>query len=130
MSEKKHIGLFYNNGKFSGVEDVLAVEESLSISINGEPFTVTMRTPGDDEELVTGLLFTEEVYREAAKLKMEIVKTNDKGFVTEINLLIPEVKILKDFAGSRNIISSSSCGLCGRTSFEDTISKNKINSYR
>jgi len=120
MKNVKHTGLFYNNGKFSGVEDVLAVEESLSIAINGEPFTVTMRTPGSEDELVRGLLYTEEVYRDSDNLFIEIITTSGKGYVTEINISIPKDKILKDFAGSRNIISASSCGLCGRTSFEDT----------
>lgn len=126
MKLQKYTGLLYNNGKISGVEDVLAVEESLSIAINGEPFTVTMRTPGSEEELVRGLLFTEEVYRDAVKPEIEILATNGKGYITDINIKIPVDKILKDFAGSRNIISASSCGLCGRTSFEDTKTQNTI----
>lgn len=126
MNVKKYTGLFYNSGKFSGVEDVLAVEESLSIAINGEPFTVTMRTPGSELELVHGLLYTEEVYRDVVKPEMEILTTNGKGYITDVNIVIPKEKILKDFATSRNIISASSCGLCGRTSFEDTKSQNTI----
>jgi len=127
MSNDKHTGLFYNHGTFSRVEDVLAVEESLSIAINGEPFTVTMRTPGYEAELIRGLLYTEEVYRDTETTPfVEILETNAKGYVTSVNVKIPEDKILKDFAGSRNIISASSCGLCGRTSFEDTITKNTI----
>jgi FdhD protein len=73
------------------------------------------------------LLYSEEVYRDlVAAPVIEILKTNTKGYVTSVNVKIPAGKILKDFAGSRNIISASSCGLCGRTSFEDTITKNII----
>src|SRR5947209_5984172 len=39
--------------------DLLAVEEPLEIRVNGEPLTVTMRTPGDDIDLAAGFLFTE-----------------------------------------------------------------------
>jgi|SRR5688572_22130455 len=127
MTNDKFHGVFYNNGNFSNVDDVLAVEESLSISINGEPFTVTMRTPGYDAELIRGLLYTEEVYRDLEQeLLFEILETNAKGYTTSLNINIPENKILKNFTASRNLVSASSCGLCGRTSFEDTVSKNTI----
>src|SRR3974390_3569657 len=39
--------------------DLLAVEEPLEIRVDGEPLTVTMRTPGDDIDLAAGFLFTE-----------------------------------------------------------------------
>lgn len=127
MSNHLYPGLFYNNGNFSSVDDVLAVEESLTIAINGEPFTVTMRTPGFEDELITGLLYSEEVFRDRNDDHViENTGTNAKGYVTSVNVIIPAHKILKDFAGTRNIVSASSCGLCGRTSFEDTISKNTI----
>jgi len=127
MNNDQFTGAFYNNGNFSRVDDVLAVEESLSISINGEPFTVTMRTPGNEQELVRGLLYTEEVYRDLEKDPViEILETNVKGYTTALNIKIEDDKILKNFAASRNLVSASSCGLCGRTSFEDTVSKNTI----
>ncbi len=127
MNITKHSGLSFNNGKISDVEDVLAVEESLSIAINGESFTVTMRTPGYEVDLIRGLLYSEEVYRDLDMAPViEVICKNSAGVITEVNVVLPPEKILKDFAGNRNIISASSCGLCGRTSFEDTISKNVI----
>src|SRR5580700_10573152 len=39
--------------------DLLAVEEPLEIRVDGEPLTVTMRTPGDDIDLAAGFLYTE-----------------------------------------------------------------------
>lgn len=120
-------GFLYNNGIFTTTNDCLAVEESLRITINGEAFTVTMRTPGEDEELIRGLLYSEEVYRdESLRPIVNPLKFNSMGVPTEIDVKIPVDLILKDFSGSRNIASVSSCGLCGRTSFEDTISKNII----
>lgn len=120
-------GFLYNNGIFTATNDCLAVEESLRITINGEAFTVTMRSPGEDEELIRGLLYSEEVYRdEGLRPIVKPLKYNSIGIPTEIDVKIPGDLILKDFSGSRNIASVSSCGLCGRTSFEDTISKNII----
>jgi len=127
MTYDQFPGLFYNNGSFSSVNDVLAVEESLSIAVNGEPFTVTMRTPGFEAELIRGLLFTESVYCDLQiPPELEILHANAKGYVTSVNVKLAKDKILKDFVGSRNLVSASSCGLCGRTSFEETISNNLI----
>jgi FdhD protein len=124
--ETTYRGLQYRSGHFSEVEDALAVEESMLISLNGETLTVTMRTPGAEEELVRGLLYTEELYRDAAEPEYVVAARNERGYVTALDIRIPADRILKDFAGSRNIISASSCGLCGRTDFESTLSTNII----
>lgn len=126
-TNKTYTGLFYNNGNYSSVSDVLAVEESLNISVNGETFTVTMRTPGEETELIRGLLYTEEVYRDLNREPVvSVLSKSESGYITSVDVVLDPDKILKDFAGTRNIISASSCGLCGRTSFEDTISRNTI----
>ena len=102
------------------VDDLLAYEESLSISINDMPFTITMCTPGNEIELVRGLLFSEGIYRdEHLHPEITTVSKNVKGTVTAVNVHIPEEKLLKSFAGTRNIASVSSCGVCGKTALED-----------
>jgi FdhD protein len=120
MNIRKYDGLFFNDGKFSKVEDVLSVEIGLSISINGTPFTVTMQTPGQEKDLVRGLLFSESIYRDLEiHPDMKVAEFDEDTYITAINVVIPEEKILKEFAGSRNVMSASSCGLCGKTSFDD-----------
>jgi FdhD protein len=120
MNVKKYNGLFYKDGKFSPVRDILSVEIGMSISVNGIPFTVTMQTPGQEKDLVRGLLFSESIYRELdVQPKLEATGINEDGYITAINLVVPEHLILKDFAGTRNVMSASSCGLCGKTSFDD-----------
>lgn len=120
MNIRKYNGLYFNDGKFSVVKDVLSVEIGLSISINGTPFTVTMQTPGQEKDLVRGLLFSESIYRDLEiHPEMKVTEFDDNAYITAINLTIPEEKILKEFAGSRNVMSASSCGLCGKTSFDD-----------
>src|SRR5690348_9169282 len=46
--------------------DTLAPEEPLEIRLAGRPLTVTMRTPGHDDELAVGLLYAQELVRAAA----------------------------------------------------------------
>ena len=120
MNIEEYYGLFYQDGKFSQVEDILAIEVALSISINEIPFTITMQTPGSEKDLVRGLLFTEGIIRDTDHpLHIDVINTNDEGFITSVNVTVPEQLILKDFAGKRNVISSSSCGVCGKTSLDD-----------
>jgi len=120
MNVKKYNGLFFNQGHFSPIRDILSVEIGLSISINHVPFTVTMQTPGQEKDLVRGLLFSESIYRELhIPPKLEVTGYDPDGYITAINLTIPDHLILKDFAGTRNVMSASSCGLCGKTSFDE-----------
>lgn len=120
MSVKQYKGMFFNDRKFSGVEDILAVEVALSIAVNHVPFTITMQTPGNEIELARGLLFTEKIYQNLDKNPEAIITGyTEDGFINSLNLIVEPQLILKDFAGDRNVISSSSCGICGRTELED-----------
>ncbi|MCY7409304.1 MAG: formate dehydrogenase accessory sulfurtransferase FdhD [Chitinophagales bacterium] len=120
MAILTYIGIKYAAGNFTGVDDVLTVEELLSIAINGKPYTITMRTPGSDDELVRGLLFTEGVYTDRNENPLiQIIAKDILGYTTAVNVLVDENKIMKDFAGKRNVISVSSCGICGKTELDD-----------
>lgn len=101
------------------VEDTLTVEESLKITINGAPFTVTMRTPGREDQLVRGLLFTEDIYKDLET--NPVLKIRDKspaGYITWIDVKIPAEKVGAGIANNRSIMSVSSCGICGKTELE------------
>ena len=54
--------LHVQGGASRAVEDRLVVEGALQIVVNGEPYSVTMRTPGEDAELALGLLYAEKVF--------------------------------------------------------------------
>ncbi len=124
----KYDGKFYNAGKFTNVQDILAIEVALSISLNSTPFTITMQTPGNEKELVRGLLFSENVIRSPIEDSlMEITGMDDKGFINSINVKLAPHLILRDFAGTRNVISASSCGICGKTSLEELESAKVLN---
>lgn len=120
MEIKSYKGIFFNGDHFTETSDSVSVEVPLSIAVNGIPFTVTMQTPGSENDLARGLLFTENIFRNTEhKPVIEIVSKNNEGYIDSVNIQIPPHFILKDFAGTRNVISASSCGVCGKITLED-----------
>lgn len=100
------------------IEDNLVVEAPLQININSEPYTVVMRTPGDDVELVRGLLYAEDIYKTKDSLVVDIIESND-DFSAVINITIPEKKLGKGYLNKRTLLSVSSCGICGKKELSD-----------
>lgn len=110
-------GQKFDGETFDEVEDCLTVESALQIHVNGEPFTVTMRTPGHDKELTRGLLFTEDVAAADVAPVMNFAPENQDG-VSVMSCTIDNVISVKS---SRSLVSASSCGLCGKTELEELI---------
>jgi FdhD protein len=106
--------------------DALAIEEPLQISIKKgnatEPVSVTMRTPGNDEELASGLLITEGIIGHTAVITdFETPAADERNHIT----VILDENTTPDLRNtSRNSYSSSACGVCGKT----TIDSIEINS--
>ncbi len=118
MQTNNYEAIQISNQKFKKIEDVLVVEAALQININNAPFTVVMRTPGDDFELIRGLLYAEDVYKDAVPLEFEIVKVEKNNFCI-INVTIPENKLKKGYLNKRTLLSVASCGICGKQKLED-----------
>jgi FdhD protein len=57
MQATSYQGLKISSKNQSKIDDFLVVEAPLQININSEPYTVVMRTPNNDFELIRGLLF-------------------------------------------------------------------------
>ena len=101
--------------------DYLAVEEPLEIRLGGINLSVTMRTPGDDEELVAGFLFSEGIIASADDIEV-IARYRgpdgdpDDGNVMNV-LLKGDMRVAKDRL-RRNFVASSSCGLCGKATID------------
>ena len=126
-----------NNSK--EVDDQISIEEPLEIIIKYKEkenwientISITMRTPGDDEDLVRGFLFNERViekidYIESIELAGEPVgkyKLKNKAVVTINNSENIDIDKIK-----RNFLTNSSCGVCGKTSLDslEIIKKDKI----
>lgn len=98
-------------------EDELAVEEPLEILVESRPVSITMRTPGHDEELAAGFLISEGVLDSAKSIEaIRPFPRNEKG--NAINVFLKNSETI-DFARlTRHVFASSSCGICGRASIE------------
>jgi FdhD protein len=104
-------------------DDELAVEEPLEINVryesNGTPvqkcMSITMRTPGNDEELGVGFLFTEGIIqkREEVTEVGAVPFTNNKLLIT---LSKNKQPLLQN--AERNFYTTSSCGVCGKTGID------------
>ncbi|MCL4121411.1 UNVERIFIED_CONTAM: hypothetical protein GTU68_049443 [Idotea baltica] len=77
-----------------------------------------MRTPGDDFELIRGLLYAEDIYKKSQNIDLEVIETNKNGF-SIINATIAKEKLGKGFLNKRTLLSVSSCGICGKQKIED-----------
>jgi FdhD protein len=99
--------------------DHIVVEAPLEIRLGGVPTTVVMRTPGDDEELVMGFLFTEGLIIRAADVvamrRPEGLGPAEIGNVLDVELA-PRVVQLR--TPQRSFYASSSCGVCGKSSIK------------
>ena len=135
----KYKVLKYRSNNTNEIDDLISIEEPLEITIkfkNKETWTentisITMRTPGNDEDLVRGFLFNEQIIEKIEFIdKIESVGEN----VGQYNL---KNKIIATINNSenvdidkikRNFLTNSSCGVCGKTSLDslEIIKKDKI----
>jgi FdhD protein len=91
-------------------EDEVAIEEPLEIRVDGEALAVTMRTPGHDEELALGFLYSEGL----------IDGPRDAGPTRDFAANIVEVAgpLARD-PSNRRFYTTSSCGVCGKGALEE-----------
>ena len=99
-------------------EDELVVEAPLQININNEPYTVVMRTPDNDVELVRGLLYAEDIYKSFNHFNFSIIDTQNT-IPTIVNVTIPDNNLGKGYVNKRTLLSVSSCGICGKKELKD-----------
>lgn len=99
----------------------MAGEEPLEIIVNGKAYSTTMRTPGDDVELVHGLLHAEGVIKAPSDIIQIRHRVGDGSasatgaYNQVIVVLAPEVSFE---APTRATVMNSACGMCGRTSID------------
>ena len=131
--------LKFKSNSSKEVDDKISIEEPLEIILKykieekwiEKTISITMRTPGDDESLVTGFLINERViekinYIEKIEVSGEKVgqyKIKNKVIVTINNSENIDIDKIK-----RNFLTNSSCGVCGKTSLDslEIIKKDKI----
>lgn len=116
MATRSYEGIKYGSTGGVPVADALTVEEALQVHINGRPFTLSMRTPGADAELIRGMLHSEAIVNSPDfHPKIKPLGEKGEGIVTSVDLEIPKRYLGQGYANSRSLLSVSSCGICGRT---------------
>ncbi len=125
----KYKVLKFKSNKFEKFEDLVSIEEPLEISLkfkNNENWvtqilSITMRTPGDDADLVRGFLFNEQIVQDINHID-SIESYGDK--VGKYNI---QNRILVTLNNSENVninkikrdfLTNSSCGVCGKSSLD------------
>jgi FdhD protein len=89
-------------------DDRLAVEEPLEIRVNGQAVAVTMRTPGNDEELALGFCLTEGLHPAGARPTEDLAAN-----IVEVDAPGADLSLVQ-----RSFYTSSSCGVCGKGALE------------
>ncbi len=118
MQTQKYQGLKISKQSQKIISDSLVIEAPLQININKESYTVVMRTPNDDMELVRGLLFAEDIYKKNNAIKYEVLK-EENSIPAIVNVTISKDDLGKGYLNKRTLLSVSSCGICGKKELKD-----------
>jgi FdhD protein len=137
----KYKVLKFNLNKFESIDDLISIEEPLEISLKyknennwiTQNLSITMRTPGDDENLVRGFLFNEQIVQDIKDIysiesygkKVGQYNIQNKILVTLNNSQNVNISKIK-----RDFLTNSSCGVCGKSSLDalEIIKKEKTSS--
>ena len=108
----------YEKGHVPDVgDDELAVEEPLEIRVSQKAVSVTMRTPGHDDELAAGFLLTEGILRGSDDLvRIAPCAFSREGNVVDV-VLAADTKLDLERL-TRHVFASSSCGVCGKATID------------
>jgi len=139
MDIKYNVAKFKENKK-EEIKDNVSVEEPLEMNLrfkkNGswqtENLSITMRTPGNDEDLITGFLFNERIIEnvnQLIKVEKKGDKVGDYNIQNKIEATIDSIENIDIDKLKRNFLTNSSCGVCGKTSLDtiEVIKNQKLN---
>jgi len=131
--------LKYRSNKTNEVDDSISIEEPLEIIIKYEErgtwientISITMRTPGNDEDLVRGFLFNEQIIEKIEYIDKIESSGENVGQYNLKNKIIATINNPENVdidKIKRNFLTNSSCGVCGKTSLDslEVIKKDKI----
>ena len=125
----KYKVLKYLSNNFEDVEDLVSIEEPLEISLKykeknkwiEQTLSITMRTPGNDDDLVRGFLFNEQIVKSINDID------NIESYGDKVGQYKIQNKILATLNNSENVniskikrdfLTNSSCGVCGKSSLD------------
>ena len=129
IGNKKVLIQKMDQNQLQDVEDFVVIEDPLEIIVRqgaGETqkkftLSITMRTPGDDFNLVRGFLFTEGIIDTNDHIqKIRYIPTKNKSNIrsSSVEVFLSEECSLDEEALNRHFYTASSCGVCGKTAIE------------
>ena len=98
-------------------------EEPLSIRIQGNPYSVVMRTPGNEIELVAGFCLTEGIIDTPDDYKSLAFCDGEDTNTVAVTLVPSRRDQISQILDRRGFISQTSCGLCGKEIVQDLFQK-------
>ena len=129
----------FKSENLDNFNDHISIEEPVEIIIRykdkeiwvEKTISVTMRTPGDDEDLVRGFLFNEKIIEKIdyiEKIELTGKPTEQYGLKNKIVVTINNSDNIDVDKIKRNFLTNSSCGVCGKSSLDalEIIKKDKI----
>ena len=135
----KYKVLKYRSNKTNEIDDLISIEEPLEIIIKFKEketwvqntISITMRTPGNDEDLVRGFLFNEQIIEKIEYIDKIESSGENVGQYNLKNKIIATINNPENIdidKIKRNFLTNSSCGVCGKTSLDslEIIKKDKI----
>jgi len=119
----------FNRKKFEKIDDLISIEEPLEISVKykdqnkwvANSLSITMRTPGHDEDLVRGFLFNEQIIQSISEIdKIESYgdKVGQYNIQNKIQITLNNSKNINISKIKRDFLTNSSCGVCGKSSLD------------
>ena len=128
------------DNKTEDIKDSVSVEEPLEMNLkfkvkgkwHTENLSITMRTPGNDEDLISGFLFNERIIlniNEIEKIEKKGEVVGDYNIQNKIEATINNSNNIDIGKFKRNFLTNSSCGVCGKTSLDtvEIIKNEKLN---
>jgi FdhD protein len=107
-----------NGGRVTDQIDLI-VEEPLSIRINGEPYAVVMRTPGDETSHVAGFCLAEGLIDSPADIVTIGFCTEEGTNVATVTLTEARRVLVARLLDRKGFVSQTSCGICGKEVVRD-----------
>jgi len=108
----------WEDGQAARVEDYLAAEEPLEMRSGRYSLGITLRTPGDDKELVAGFLFTEGIISRREHLVALRLPNNNARERNLVRVTLEPKTRLRARSATRRFSAGSACGVCGKVSIE------------
>jgi FdhD protein len=109
----------WSNEELRRADDYLAVEEPLEIRLGRRVLGVALRTPGNDRELVAGLLFTEGLIEDMEQVRGIVCSDSaEDGVRNFARVALQRGVKLERRVGRRGFSAGSACGACGKASID------------